>query len=225
MSDTGETHAENDDKGIPPGWSYNPAHWGERLPIVALACVGGAIAFYLTMFQWGWVKTVWDPFFSGGPGFPSGSEKVLNSKTSEMFSVVFPSWVTDGFLGFLGYVGDAVTGVIGGTKRWRTMPWITIVFGVLVGPFGAISIGLVITQPLIYSTFCTLCCCSAVISMMMIGPAMDEMLASLQYMKRVREEGKPFWKYFFGLADQEPIPDRVLHAHAADTAEGAAAAT
>ena len=216
MTDTADSDNDddddNDDGGVPPGWSYNPALWRERLPIVALALVGGGIALYLALFQWGWVHTVWDPFFSGGPGHASGSEKVLNSKTSQMLGVVFPKWVTDGFLGFLGYVGDAVTGLVGGTRRWRTMPWITIVFGVLVGPFGAVSIGLLVTQPLVYNTFCTLCCCSVVVSVLMVGPAMDEMLASLQYMKRVREEGRPFWTYFFGLGDQEPLPDRLLPA-------------
>ena len=209
--DPDPSHDEHgNDAGIPPGWTYNPATWGQRLPIVALAFLGGGIAFYLTTFQWGWVKTIWDPFFAGGPGFESGSAKVLTSETSQMFHKalpILPTWVTDGFLGFLGYVGDAVTGLIGGTKRWRTMPWITIVFGTLVGPLGAVSIALVITQPLVYGTFCTLCCCTAVVSIVMIGPAMDEMLASLQYMKRVHEHGRPFWRYFAGLGDQEPLAD------------------
>jgi hypothetical protein len=35
----------------------------------------------------------------------------------------------------------------------------------------------------------------------MIGPAMDEMLASLQYMKRVRDSGGSVWRRFWGLAD------------------------
>lgn len=206
--ETSQPPPQEDDRGLPPGWDYNPAAWSQRLPIVLLAFLGGAIAFYLTMFQWGWVSTIWDPFFSGGDA-PNGSAKVLKSATSEMFAKYLPSslgFLTDGFLGFLGYVGDAVTGLIGGTRRWRTMPWIVILFGILVGPLGAISIGLVMTQPLAYDTFCTLCCVTAVISVLMIGPAMDEMLASLQYMRRVKKLGKPFWRYFFGLGDQEPLP-------------------
>lgn len=163
--------------------------------------MGGAIAFYLTLFQWETIRNIWDPFFSGGDDYPNGSSKILKSPTSE----ILPHPLTDGFLGFLGYVGDAVTGLIGGTRRWRTMPWIVILFGILVGPLGAISIILVMTQPLAYDTFCTLCLATAVISVLMIGPAMDEMLASLQYMRRVKANGRPFWRYFWGLGDQEPL--------------------
>ena len=193
------------DSGVPPGWDYNPATWGQRLPIVVLAVVGGAIAFYLTLFQWNAVSDVWEPFFSGGPDHASGSAKILKSPTSTPVSAL--PWLTDGLLGFLGYVGDAVTGVIGGTRRWRTMPWIVIVFGILVGPLGAVSIGLVITQPLGYDTFSTLALCTAVVSVLMIGPAMDEMLASLQYMKRSWEQGLPFWRTFFGIGMQDRLPE------------------
>ena len=189
--------------GIPPGWDYNPASWKQRLPIVLLAFIGGIAAFYLTLFQWGVVKTIWDPFFSGGPEYASGSAKILHSPTSKIFPFPF----TDGFLGFLGYVGDAVTGLIGGTRRWRTMPWIVILFGILVGPLGAISILLVMIQPLVYDTFCTICLFTALVSVLMIGPALDEMLASLQYMKRVRANGLPFWRYFWGRGDQQLLED------------------
>jgi hypothetical protein len=33
----------------PPGWSYNPSSWSERLPLVGLALVGFAIAISLTV--------------------------------------------------------------------------------------------------------------------------------------------------------------------------------
>lgn len=200
MTGTGEKH-DTHDHAIPPGWSYNPAAWSQRLPIVAMAFLGGAIAFYLTLFQWGILEEVWEPFFRGGPEFANGSVKILASPTSEMFPYPF----TDAFLGTLGYVGDAVFGAIGGKRRWRTMPWVVILFGIMVGPLGAISIGLVITQPLAYDTFCTLCIVTAIISVLMIGPAMDEMLASLQYMRRVHDRGLPFWKYFLGRGGQEPL--------------------
>ena len=204
-TDTAEKSRED---GVPPGWDYNPATWSQRLPIVGLALIGGAIAFYLTLFQWEVVGSVWDPFFEGDPGDANGSVTILRSETSDVVANLLPGpfwFVTDGFLGFLGYVGDAVTGVIGGTKRWRTMPWIVVIFGILVGPLGAVSIGLVITQPLVYGTFSTLALCTAVVSVLMIGPAMDEMLASLQYLRRVKKQGRPFWRYFFGLGDQESL--------------------
>lgn len=176
------------DDGIPPGWDYNPATWPQRLPIIGLALVGMGISTYLTLFQVGVLDTVWEPFFG------DGSRRVLESDLSRVLPV------PDAALGAFAYLLDAIAGVIGGTKRWKTMPWIVVVFGLAVGPLGAVSIALVMSQPLVVGAWCTLCLASAVVSLFMIGPAMDEMLASLQYLKRVRDEGKPFWKHFWGRA-------------------------
>jgi uncharacterized membrane protein len=187
----GQHPDDSDDDGIPPGWDYNPATWSQRLPIVGLAVVGVGIATWLSLFQLGVLQTIWEPFFG------DGSRQVLESKLSRVLPV------PDALLGAAGYLVDAVAGVIGGTKRWRTMPWIVIVFGLAVGPLGAVSIALVMSQPLVVGAWCTLCLASAVVSLAMIGPAMDEMLASLQYMKRVKESGRPFWRHFWGLADNQ----------------------
>lgn len=177
---------------VPPGWDYNPASWSQRLPIVGLALAGFGIAFYLALYQWRVVGWVWEPFFG------QGSVRVLNSKVSHML----PHPFTDAFLGALGYLADAVTGVIGGRARWRTMPWIVILFGLLVGPLGAVSILLVILQPVMFDAFCTLCLATAAISVLMIGPAMDEFLASCQHLRRAKAEGRSAWRTFWGLSER-----------------------
>ena len=110
--------------------------------------------------------------------------------------------VPDAALGAFGYLLDAVTGVIGGTKRWRTKPWIVVIFGLAVGPLGFVSLMLVVFQPVLFDSWCTLCLASAVISIAMIGPAMDELLASLQYMKRVKESDASTWKAFWGIGEE-----------------------
>ena len=51
---------------IPPGWSYNPSAWSERLPVLALALTGFGIATYLGLYQLGAVPGVWEPFFGDG---------------------------------------------------------------------------------------------------------------------------------------------------------------
>lgn len=175
---------------IPPGWDYNPATWGQRIPIVILAIIGFFIACYLAMYQLDFVKDVWDPFFG------KGSEKILTSKVSNVLPI------PDAALGAFGYLVDAITGIIGGTGRWKKMPWIVIVFGMAVGPLGFVSVMLVVFQPVLFSAWCTLCLCSAVISIAMIGPAMDEMLASLQYMQRVRRSNASTWKAFWGVKSE-----------------------
>lgn len=180
---------------IPPGWTYNPSHWSERIPLVVVAAVGLAIALYLSAYQLRLVPSIWDPFFGS-----ASSERILDSPISSVLPI------PDALMGAIGYLLDAVTGVIGSTKRWKTMPWIVILFGVAVGPLGLTSLFLVIAQPVLFDAWCTLCLTSAAISTVMIGPAMDEVLASLQYMQRVKRSNLSVWKAFWG---DEEISEKV----------------
>ncbi len=177
---------------IPPGWEHNPASWSQRVPIVVLALLGFVVASYLGLYQIDAIDDVWEPFFG------DGSKNVLDSKLSRVVPI------PDAWLGAFGYLADAISGMIGGRKRWKTMPWIVVLFGLLVGPLGGISIALVMSQPLVVGSWCTLCLMSAVISVLMIGPAMDEMLASLQYLRRVQLDGRvSLWQAFWGVAQEQ----------------------
>lgn len=188
-------------RDTPPGWSYNPSSWPQRLPIVALAVVGFAIAMYLSLFQWRVFDTVFEPFFG------DDSRKILHESVVSRESERYLG-VPDAFLGALSYLADAVAAVIGGTRRWRTMPWIVVLFGIFIGPLGAVSVLLVILQPIL-GGWCTLCIVTAVISVVMIGPSMDEVLASLQHLKREKLAGRSVWRAFWGVSDQahsrEPV--------------------
>lgn len=175
----------------PPGWDTNPSSWSQRLPLVFVALIGLGIASYLTAFQIELIANVWEPFFG------DGSRIILTSSVSNILPI------PDAALGAIGYLLDAITGVIGGRERWRTMPWIVVLFGFAVGPLGATSILLVILQPVMFSEWCTLCLASAVISIGMIGPALDEVLASMQYLARVRARGGSLWLSFWGVEKQE----------------------
>jgi uncharacterized membrane protein len=171
---------------IPPSWDYNPSSWSQRWPLIAIAFIGFFIALYLGIYQLRIITTVWEPFFG------DGSEKVLNSFISKALPV------PDALLGAFGYVLDVVTGAIGGIDRWRKKPWIVILFGIAIGPLGLISVMLVIFQPVLVGAWCTLCIVTAIISVVMISPAMDELLASLQYLQRVKQNGYSVWKAFWG---------------------------
>jgi uncharacterized membrane protein len=181
----------------PPGWSYNPSSWSERLWIVCVAGIGLAVSAYLALYQIGVVKQIWEPWFG------SGSRTVLNS----FLSHVLP--IPDAALGALAYALDAVTGVIGGSARWGTMPWMVILFGIAVGPLGLVSIFLLISQPMLLHAWCTLCLFSALISLIMIGPAMDEVAASLQFLRRSHEQNRSVWNTFWhgGVTeDRDALP-------------------
>lgn len=179
---------------IPPGWDYNPSAWSQRIPIVLLALVGVVVAGWLALYQQEYVDTVWEPFFG------DGTRTIVRESGFSEFFEQFP--IGDAALGALSYLLDAVTGAIGGTERWRTMPWIVVIFGIAVGPLGVVSIMLVVMQPVLYDAFCTLCLASAVISLAMIGPAADEVLASMQYLRDVHDEGGSVWSAFWGTGDQ-----------------------
>jgi hypothetical protein len=136
---TGET---ND---LPPGWDANPSSWIQRAPIIVLALIGFAVATYLALYQWVVLTNVWEPFFG------EGSRIIFNSSISHLLPI------PDAALGAFGYLLNAVTGAIGSRGRWRTMPWIVIIFGLAVGPLGSVSITLVILQPVLFDAWCTLC--------------------------------------------------------------------
>jgi hypothetical protein len=96
----------------PPGWDHNPSAWSHRRWVIGLALLGAAIASYLTLYQAGAIRQVWEPFFG------DGSEIVLHSWVSSALPV------PDATLGVLAYLSEAVLASLGGTARWRTTPWV-----------------------------------------------------------------------------------------------------
>lgn len=177
---------------IPADWTYNPSSWDQRLPIVILAFIGFLIAHYMSAYQLGHIRTVWDPFFS------PGTRAVLESDVSRAWPV------SDAGLGAVSYALDAIAGLIGSTRRWRTMPWIVILFGVFILPLGIVSITLVILQPVSVGAWCTLCLMSALISMLMIPFAVDEVAASIQFLVQARRSGRSVWKTFWFGGSAQP---------------------
>lgn len=166
---------------VPPGWSYNPSSWPQRVPVIFLAWVGFFVARYMGAFQLEIIDTVWDPFFG------DGTRKVLTSAVSESFPV------SDATLGAFSYILDVLFAYAGGTHRWRTMPWVVIIFGILIIPLGVVSITLVILQPVSVGHWCTLCLTSASISLLMIPFTLDEVLATVQMMIYEKKRGKSIW--------------------------------
>lgn len=163
--------------GVPPGWAYNPSAWGQRLPIAVLATGGFAAAAGLAAYQLGHLSTVWEPFFG------DGSRRILTGRVSQAFPI------SDAALGAAGYVADAVFGLVGGTARWRTSPWVVVVFAIAVIPFGLVSMTLFIIQPSLYHSWCTLCLVSVAVSLAMVPYAWDEFVASWFWMLGRRDAG------------------------------------
>lgn len=169
----------------PPGWSYNPSSVPQRSILILVAFVGWMFSLYLGSYQLGYVDTAWDPFFG------DGTRQVLESDLSETWPV------SDGALGAVAYTLEFLMAWMGGTARWRTMPWLIAFFGILVVPLGLVHIFLIISQPVIVGAWCTLCLGGAVMALLMIVFTIDEVGAAAQHLLRARRRGtlwSAFWK-------------------------------
>lgn len=175
----------------PAGWSYNPSTWLQRAPMIALGFIGFFLGRYMTAFQLGHIATAWDPFFG------NGTVRVLQSKVAAFFPV------SDAGLGAWVYLLEALMGLMGDRRRWRTMPWMVTFFGLLVVPLGIVSIVLVILQPLVVGTWCTICLVAALTTLIMIPLTLDEVVAMARFLVQRHRAGASVWRVFW-RGDDDP---------------------
>jgi uncharacterized membrane protein len=184
---------------IPPGWTSNPSAPPRRLVLAALATLGFLTAGFLALYQTGVISTVWEPFFG------DGSKTILDSNLSRWFPV------PDAALGAAVYFVDAMLEFAGGEDRWKSHPWFVLANGATAIALGLTAITLLIVQPLTYGNYCTLCMLSAFISINLVGPTMEEVLAALQYLGRKYTE--PTKDQQLDLAEEAGEPDHPLVAN------------
>jgi len=177
--------ATADPADIPDGWDYCPSTWLQRAPMIALALVGFFISRYLTAYQLGHVGRVWDPFFG------DGTMKVIGSDMSRAWPVA------DAGLGAVTYLLEVLMGFMGDSRRWRTMPWMVVMFGILIVPLGGISVFFIIIQPIVIGTWCALCLVGASAMVIMLPYTLDEVFASVQFLLQSRRQGAPLWRTFW----------------------------
>jgi uncharacterized membrane protein len=164
-------------RDIPPGWSYNPSAWRERWPLICLAAIGLLAALYTALSQLGVLPTMADPFFGS-----ASSYIVTHSAISRLLPV------PDGLFGVAGYLGDLVFGSLGGEDRWRSRPWVVLMFAIVIVLLGIVSLVLTILQGTVIGHWCTVCLISAAVSTIILGLGIGEALATLQYLALVRLE-------------------------------------
>ncbi len=181
-----------DPKSIPPGWTYSPATYAQRLPIVVMGLIGLLISRMLTAYQLGHIDTAWEPFFAGSATDPrNGTEEIITSYVSDMWPV------PDAGLGAISYLLEILMAVMGTRDRWRTMPWMVTFFGILVIPLGVTSIYFIIIQPVLLGTWSTPALMAALAMLIMIPFAIDEVIAMGQYVYWSRRRGRPLIRTFF----------------------------
>ncbi len=188
---------------MPPGWSYNPSAWGQRVPIIVLALLGLYVSRYLAGYQLGHIQSVWDPFFAGSPTDPrNGTEEIVTSWVSTALPV------SDAALGGFTYLLEILTGLVGSRQRWRTAPWLVLLFGLMIVPLGLTTILFIVIQPVVLGTWSTLALVGGAAVLIQIPYSLDELLATGQFLRRRVRAGKPWLRVLLvGDTDELPSPD------------------
>lgn len=176
---------------LPPGWTYNPSSWPQRIPVIFCALLCWFISRYLASYQLHYIDSVWDPFFRGG------SQAVLSSPLSRSFPL------SDAGVGAMAYSLEAILGAKGGARRWHTMPWIVLLFGILTVPVGFVSLLLMMLQPILVGAWCGWCLIIMLLMLVMLALTLDELLAVCHYLRLIWIQKKPFWRTFFFGSDYE----------------------
>lgn len=179
-----------DPSDLPPGWSYCPSTYLQRLPIIALGVVGLLISRHLTAYQLGHIDAAFDPFFTGSRGL-NGTETIITSDVSKAWPLV------DAGVGAVSYMAEILMGAMGDRRRWRTMPWMVMMFGIVVVPLGVVSIYFIIIQPIVIGTWCSLCLLAGLAMLVMIPYSLDELVAMGQFLVQDHRRGGRFWRTFF----------------------------
>ena len=183
-------------------YRYNPSAWVQRVPICMLAFVGAGICMHMALYQWGLVEEAWDPVFG------EQSNRVLSSDIAkDLFLFI---GIHDAAMGALAYLGDAILGFAGSPRRWQYRPWMVVLFGIDVIPLGGISAILVACQAFVLGDWCFLCLVTAVISLILVYWAWDEVRVCLTYLWRVYRRTHDFrmlWYAFCGF--RRPVLDEV----------------
>ena len=186
---------------VPPGWSYNPSEWSQRLPIIVLAIVGLYVSRYLAAYQLDFIPSVWDPFFTGSATDPqNGTEEIITSWVSKAWPV------SDAAVGGYTYLLEILTGIVGSRMRWRTMPWLVVLFGLMIAPLGITSIFFIIIQPVVIGTWSIIALIGAAAVLVQIPYSLDELLATLQFLRRRTQAGQHWLRIFF-VGDTDEMPE------------------
>ncbi|MEI8648732.1 vitamin K epoxide reductase family protein [Paraglaciecola sp. Hal342] len=106
---------------------------------------------------------------------------------------------------------EIITGIMGSTRRWRTMPWLVMLFGIMIVPLGAISIFFIIIQPILLGTWCTLCLIAAAAMLIQIPYSLDELVATSEFLYRRKKQGRPLLRILFTGDTDEGSAEKTEH--------------
>ena len=183
---------------VPPGWTYNPSAWTQRIADHR-AGTGRPLRLPLS----GGLSTGPDRR-RVGTVLRGRRGRSAERHRGDHHPSVSEAWpVSDAAVGGYTYMLEILTGIVGSRMRWRTMPWLVILFGLMIAPLGITSIFFIIIQPIVIGTWSTLALIAAAAVLVQIPYSLDELLATLQFMRRRVEAGRSWLRVFlFGDTDE-----------------------
>jgi hypothetical protein len=85
------------------------------------------------------------------------------------------------------------------------MPWLVVLFGLMIAPLGITSILFIIIQPVVIGTWSTIALIGAAAVLLQIPYSLDELLATLQFLRRRARAGQNWLRVLLvGDTDEEP---------------------
>jgi len=173
-------------------------------PIVLITGAAGNLGLYVSRYlagyQLGHIPALWDPFFAGSLTDPrNGTEEIVTSWVSTALPV------SDAALGGYTYLLEILTGLVGSRRRWRTAPWLVLLFGLMIVPLGMTTILFIVIQPVVLGTWSTLALVGGAAVLIQIPYSLDELLATAQFLRRRVRAGQPWLRVLF-LGDTDELP-------------------
>lgn len=177
-----------------PPVRHAPSSRRRRHHIAALALVAAAISLYMGLYQWGVIRSVWDPVFG------AGTQTVLQSSEAEVMEHFLG--IPDAVMGSWGFLTAFGLCIAGSARRWQFRPWLVMLFGLDAMLLALASMTLVILQGVSAGAWCLPCLVTASISLLLAYLAHDEVLACLRYLKAVwdlHHDTRLTWDVFRGV--------------------------
>ena len=119
--------------------------------------------------------------------------------------------MSDAGLGALSYLLDALAGLIGGGRRWRTMPWMVAALWFVHHPARCDEHRAGHSPAGQYRRVVHAVSGGMVVMLLMVSPALDEVIATCQFLFRTRRERGHVWRAFWqgedSVAEEPESPE------------------
>ncbi len=173
---------------VPAGWHHDPSSWQQRTPILVLAAIGLVLAGYVAAYQLELVDTVWDPVFG------AASMRLLDRGAAP---------VSLAGIGAVLFALDLVLASAGDRHRWRTLPWVVLLFGALAIPIGLAAAIFVVVASIAVGAWSSWSLLAAAVALLVIPLAIDEVLATVELLRRFARHGDSWWRVLWRGAREQ----------------------